>query len=59
MRGEDEIDAAVTHRFHQRQHIAAGNPEAVGDPVGFQRLDDEVGVVHGVLKVDALVDFIH
>ena len=34
MRGEHEIDAAFSHRFHQRQHVAARDAEAA---VGYRR----------------------
>ncbi len=45
--GEHEVDAALAHRVHQRQHVAARNPEAAGDPVRLQRCDDQIGIVHG------------
>ena len=44
--GEHELDPALAHRLHQRQHVAAGNPEAAGDAIGPQRGDDQIGVVH-------------
>jgi hypothetical protein len=47
VRGEHEVDAALAHRFHQRQHIAARNAEAAGDPARLQRRDNQIGIVHG------------
>jgi hypothetical protein len=44
--GEHEVDPALAHRLHQRQHVAAGNPEAAGDAIGPQSGDDEISVVH-------------
>ena len=46
VRGEHEIDAALAHRLHQRQHVAARNAEAARDAGGLERGDDEIGVVH-------------
>ncbi len=46
MRRQHEIDAALAHRLHQREHVAARNAEAAGDAGGFERGDDEIGVVH-------------
>ena len=45
---QHEFDPALAHRLHQRQHVAAGNPEAASDAVGPQRGDDQIGVVHAV-----------
>ena len=50
VRGEHEIDAALAHRLHQRQHVAARNAEAAGDAGRLQRGDDQVGIVHGLLR---------
>ena len=47
MRGQHEIDAALAHRLHQRQHVAARDAEAAVDAGGLQCGDDEIGVVHG------------
>src|SRR6202035_5221432 len=37
-------------RLHQRQHIAARNAEAAGDAGRLLGGDDQVGVVHGLLR---------
>ena len=50
VRGEHEIDAALAHRLHQRQHVAARNAEAAPDAGRFQRGDDQVGIVHGTVR---------
>ena len=50
VRGEHEIDAAPAHRLHQRQHVAARNAEAAPDAGRLQRGDDQVGIVHGLLR---------
>jgi hypothetical protein len=47
MGGEDEIDPALAHRFHQRQHIAARNAEAAVDARRLEGRDDQVSIVHG------------
>ena len=47
VRGEHELDPAFAHRLHQRQHVAARNAETAGNPVRFERCDDQIGVVHG------------
>src|SRR4029079_6792475 len=46
VRGQHEIDAALSHRLHQRQHVAARNAEAAIDAGGLQGGDDEIGIVH-------------
>jgi len=33
--GQYELDAAFTHRFHERQNIAAWNAKAVANAGGF------------------------
>src|SRR5262249_14192709 len=48
MRGEDEIDPALTHRFHQRQHVAAWNAEAAVDAGCLDGRDDQICIVHGI-----------
>jgi hypothetical protein len=52
--GEHELDAAFAHRFHQRQHVAARNPETAVDPVGLEGCDDQVGVVHAATAFNGL-----
>ena len=49
--GEHELDPALAHRLHQRQHVATGNPEAAGDAVRPQRCDDQIGVVHATANI--------
>jgi hypothetical protein len=44
---EHEVDPALAHRLHQRQHIAARNAEAAVDARRLQDGDDQVGIVHG------------
>ena len=46
VRGQHELDAALAHRLHQRQHVAARNAEAVLNSVRLERCDDQIGVVH-------------
>jgi hypothetical protein len=46
VRGEHELDPALAHRLHQRQHVAARNAEAAGHAVRLERRDDQIGVVH-------------
>jgi hypothetical protein len=46
VRGQDEVDAALTHRFHERQNISAGHTEAALDSGGPENGDDEIRVVH-------------
>ena len=46
MRRQHEVDAALAHRLHQRQHVAARDAEAARNAGGFERGDDQVGVVH-------------
>ena len=48
VRGQHEIHAALSHRLHQRQHVAARDAEAAVDAGGLQSGDDQVGIVHGV-----------
>ncbi|MCX7314614.1 MAG: hypothetical protein NTV56_23630 [Alphaproteobacteria bacterium] len=45
--GQHKVDAALPHRLHQRQHVSARDAEAAVDAGGFQRGDDEIGIVHG------------
>ena len=47
MRGEHELDAALAHGLHQRQHVAARDAEAAVDAGGFEGCDDQIGIVHG------------
>ena len=54
MRGQHEIDAALAHRLHQRQHVAARNAEAARDAGGLERGDDQIGIVHGGESFDRL-----
>ncbi len=44
--GEHELDPALAHRLHQRQHVAARDAEAALDAGRFQGGDDQIGVVH-------------
>ena len=46
VRGQHELDAAVAHRLHQRQHIAARNAESAIDTRRLQGRNDQVGIVH-------------
>ena len=52
MRGENEVDAALAHRLHQRKHVAARNAEAPVDARRLQGCDDQVGIVHEAIPVD-------
>ena len=45
---QHEFDPALAHRLHQRQHVAARDPEAASDAVGLQRCNDQIGVVHAM-----------
>ena len=45
--GEHELDPALAHRLHQRQHVPARDAEAAPDAGRFQGGDDQIGVVHG------------
>ena len=49
MGGEDEIDPALAHRFHQREHVAARNAEAAVDAGRLERRDDQVSIVHVIM----------
>lgn len=46
VRGQHEIDAALAHRLHQREHVAARDAEAAVDACGLERGDNQIGVVH-------------
>ena len=52
MRGQHEIDPALAHRFHERQHVAARDSETAADAGGSQRSHEEVGIVHQLARSD-------
>jgi hypothetical protein len=51
VRGEHELDAALAHRLHQRQHVAARNAEAAADAVAFSVATIRSALFMGVLLV--------
>ena len=46
MGGEHEIQPALAHRVHERQHIAAWNTETAGNSIGLESRDYQISVVH-------------
>ena len=55
MSGEHVRQAAYTHGFDHGKDVATGDSKAVAHVRRPQRLDDELGVVHGVRSLSALV----